>query len=62
MAATSWCPLQWNEAAARIRIAALMNRANIKAAEESIVANLIASRRPSGVRSNIRVCTIDECR
>ena len=39
-----------------------MNSANMSANVESIVANLIAWRRPTGVCSNFRVCTIDECR
>ena len=62
MSATSWCPDQWNAAAARIRIAALTNSANISATVESRVANLIASRLPLVFCSYLRVCTIELCR
>ena len=55
-------PLRWNVAAATMRIAALMNRANDSAIVESMKANLTASRFPSAVSSYLRVCTIDECR
>ena len=46
-----------------MRMAALMNSADISATVESMVANRIASLRAL-VRSRVyfRVCTIDECR
>jgi len=50
ISATSECPLEWNVEAATIRIAALMNSASISAMVESVVAHLIASRRPSWLR------------
>jgi hypothetical protein len=38
MSATSWYPLRWKVAAARMRIAALMQKAKSSASVESIVA------------------------
>ena len=49
-------------AAATIRIAALMNSADISAIVESMVANRIASACSSSSSVYLRVCTIDECR
>ena len=43
--------VEWKVAAATIRIAALMNSASISAMVESVVAHLIASRRPSSLRA-----------
>ena len=43
MSATDSYSVPWNTAAATIRIAALMNSADISATEESIVAKRIAS-------------------
>ncbi|MMZ65069.1 hypothetical protein D1872_274470 [compost metagenome] len=55
-------PVLWKVAAATIRIAELMNRANVRATVESQVAYLIACRLPAGLFSNCLVCTIDECK
>ena len=54
----SWCPDQWNADAERMRMEALMKSANMSATVESMVANLMASRFPSGVCSKSRVCTM----
>jgi hypothetical protein len=51
ISATSVRPVAWKVAAATIRMAALMNSASIKAMVESVVAHLIASRRPLSFRS-----------
>ena len=62
ISATLSCPEPWKTAAAMIRIAALMKRADMSATAESMDANRIASRFPSNVSAYFRVCTIDECR
>ncbi len=45
-----------------MRMAALMNSANISATAESSDAKLIASRLLATESVYLRVCTIDECR
>ena len=62
MSATSWWPVWWKVAAARIRIAALMKKANSSATVESSVAKRIASRFDASSGSTFRVCTMEECR
>jgi hypothetical protein len=62
MSATDSCSVPWNTAAETMRIAALMNRADIRATEESIEAKRIASALLSCVSRYRRVCTIEECR
>ena len=49
MSAISWLPVEWNVAAATIRIAALMKNAKNNENVLSIVANLMASFFPSVV-------------
>ncbi len=49
MSATDSYSVPWNTAAATIRMAALMNSADISATEESIVAKRIASVLPASV-------------
>ncbi len=62
MSATSWLPVVWKVAAARIRMAALMKKAKKSARVESMVAYLMASRLPASDRPKSRVCTMELCR
>src|SRR3954451_2612493 len=62
MSATASCPLPWKAAAAITRIAPLMNKADISATDESMVAKRIASALLGTLSRYLRVCTIDECR